>query len=167
MQRQLAGGDAILVRPMERSQAEETSRVFQSVLSAVPYYNERAKSAERLKYTSVRLQELTAADPESVLVASIDTQVVGYCFNERDDELLWLSWFGVHLDFRKRGVGQKLLDAFEDRARSMRSHKVWCDTRTNNSESISVLMRQGFQPLCTARNHWYGQDFILWEKPIT
>jgi hypothetical protein len=24
----------------------------------------------------------------------------------------------------------------------------------------------GFQPQCTLRNHWYGQDFILWEKPV-
>jgi ribosomal protein S18 acetylase RimI-like enzyme len=164
--RSALGEGTILVCPMQSSQADETSGLFQSVLSAVPYYNERAKAGERLKYTSARLREIISDDPGAVLIALIGMQVIGYCFNERDDELLWLSWFGVHLDFRNRGVGHRLLGAFEDRARSMCSHKIWCDTRTNNSESISVLLRQGFEPLCTARNHWYGQDFILWEKPI-
>lgn len=145
---------------------ERLSTLFQSVINLIPYYNQRAKQAESAKYTADALRSKASADPGSVLVAQCDSQIVGFAFNNLDDDTLWLAWFGVAPDFRNRGVGAGLLQALDRRALSLGVHKVWCDSRTENVESKFALMKHGFLPLCTIPDHWFRQDFILWEKRV-
>jgi len=154
------------ISPMERDDAEQVSSLFRSVLLPLSYYNDAAKDCELAKYTPGRLIEMVTNDPDSIMVARDSGEVAGYCFSERNDGLIWLAWFGIHPGYRGRGIGGDLLQALDHRTLKAGSHKVWCDCRTNNAESKSVLLRHGFLPLCTAKNHWHGQDFILWEKVL-
>jgi len=45
-------------------------------------------------------------------------------------------------------------------------HKVWCDTKVDNVQSISLLISLGYTKVATLKNHWYGLDYYLWEKLI-
>ncbi|HWA91158.1 MAG TPA: GNAT family N-acetyltransferase [Rhizomicrobium sp.] len=161
-----AASVSVNIAPMTVDQAEETSCLFRDVLSAVPYYNQLAKETQLAKYTAARLISLISLDPGAVLIATIATGLIGYCISEIDDGTIWLDWFGVRQDFRRKGLGFELLKSLERRCRTTGTHKIWCDSRANNIESADVLMRSKFKPLCTIDNHWYGQDFILWEKVI-
>jgi ribosomal protein S18 acetylase RimI-like enzyme len=105
-------------------------------------------------------------DPGSVLTAHLDNKLVGFVISNLDDETIWLSWFGVDMAVRQRGVGSSLLRALDQRARLVGAHKVWCDSRTDNMASRLALSKHGFQPICTIPDHWYRQDFILWEKRV-
>ena len=154
------------VRPMRTDEAAEVCDLFRQVLLPLAYYNEQAKACELAKYTPDNLHKAIASDEEAVLVAEEGSRIAGYCISERNDGLIWLAWFGVAPDFRGKGVGTALLEALDQRTARSGSHKVWCDCRTSNTESKTVLLAHGFLPLCTARNHWHGQDFILWEKFI-
>lgn len=150
--------------------ADEPDRlaaVFHEVLRELPYYNDRAKAGELKKYTPSKLREAALADPESVLVAKVGGNLAGFLFNHVDDETVWLSWFGVLSTYRKQGVGDALLQALDIRARKAGSHKIWCDSRTGNEKSKSILMQHGYMQLCTLHDHWYRQDFILWEKRVS
>ena len=151
---------------MKASEAEDVTILFRKVLASVPYYNDQAKAAERKKYTPSLLEQSVGDDPSSVLIARIGHKAVGYCFSRKDDGLIWLSWFGVHPAYRQSGIGSCLLKGLEERARAAGAHKIWCDCRTNNTESRVTLIRHNFQPLCTVPNHWHRQDFILWEKYV-
>lgn len=103
------------------------------------------------------------ADSESVLVARRSAEVVGFLISRQDDGLRWLSWFGVARTARGAGVGNALLRALGDVARREGTHKVWCDSRTENDISARVLVKAGFTRIATFENHWYGQDFHIWE----
>lgn len=156
----------LVIAHMEDHDAESLNLLFRRVVEALPYYNQTAKQTELRKYSATLLREAAQTDPGSVLVAKIGPELVGFCLSENDDGLIWLAWFGVHPKFRRQGIGAALLDKLEDVARSAQSHKIWCDCRTENETSKVSLRNNGYVELCTVRNHWYGQDFILWEKLV-
>jgi ribosomal protein S18 acetylase RimI-like enzyme len=153
-----------VVGRVEINDIEPLSLLFKEVVAALPYYNEIAKKSEMAKYSPELLLESITDDPDSVLVAKIEGKLAGFCLSRDDDGLIWLSWFGVHDSYRRRGIGSALLQKLEDTVRNRKSHKIWCDCRTENSASKVVLKNCGYRQICTVQNHWYGQDFILWEK---
>jgi ribosomal protein S18 acetylase RimI-like enzyme len=152
---------------MRETEAESLNSLFTQVVTALPYYNELAKKSEVAKYSPQALRDAAIVDPDSVLVARIESELVGFCLSRYDDGLIWLSWFGVHAAHRCKGIGAALIEKLEATVRNGRSHKIWCDCRTDNQASKTLLSKHGYQQLCVVRNHWYGQDFILWEKLIS
>lgn len=144
----------------------EASTLFAKIVLSLPYYNEAARCSEASKYSPRRLEQMIASDVDSVLVATVNKQIVGFCFSNIDDGLIWLSWFGVSPKYRGCGVGTALLSALDDRAKRAAAHKIWCDSRPNNVASRLTLAGSGYREICTLVNHWYGQDFLLWERSV-
>jgi ribosomal protein S18 acetylase RimI-like enzyme len=157
----------VVVDRMRQEEAEPLADLFAQVVKRLPYYNDVAKTSELAKYSADKLRKSMKKDSDSVLVARIADEIVGFCFSHNDDGVVWLSWFGVHPEYRCAGVGSALLKKLEETVRAGRSHKIWCDCRTENQASKEALGKQGYLPLCTVKNHWYGQDFILWEKLVS
>jgi ribosomal protein S18 acetylase RimI-like enzyme len=155
------------VTAMKAPEADAVADLFQTILFALPYYNEKARSGELAKYSSSMLIGLIKTDPQAVLVAHSGHDPVGFCFSEIDDGLIWLAWLGVHPSYRRRGIGRELVQQLESRARFAPAHKIWCDCRTNNDSSIASLTANGFQTIGTVQRHWHGQDYILWEKYVS
>jgi ribosomal protein S18 acetylase RimI-like enzyme len=151
---------------MDAGEAEHTANLFKEIVASLPYYNAIAREAEIAKYSVNGLLNSLAEDPDSVLVARHQGNIVGICVSRLDDTLVWLSWFVVDPRFRRMGIGISLLRALEESVRARKLHKIWCDCRTENAASKALLIGQCYEPLCTVRNHWYGQDFILWEKVL-
>jgi RimJ/RimL family protein N-acetyltransferase len=144
----------------------EVSAQFAKIVSTLSYYNEVARRSEVAKYSPCRLEQMIASDVGSVQIATINMQVVGFTFSNIDDGLIWLSWFGVRAEFRRRGIGTALLSALHERAKRAGAHKIWCDCRPNNVASRTVLAGTGYREICTLVNHWYGQDYLLWERSV-
>jgi RimJ/RimL family protein N-acetyltransferase len=144
----------------------EVSALFAKIVLSLPFYNEAAKRSEISKYGARRLQQMIAADADSVQVAMVNTRVVGFCFSNIDDGLIWLSWFAVVPEYHRRGIGTSLLSALDERAKRAGAHKIWCDCRPNNIASRATLADFGYREVCTLVNHWYGQDFLLWERSV-
>jgi RimJ/RimL family protein N-acetyltransferase len=158
---------SVAVGRMRPDEAAATAELFTQVVTALPYYNQAAKRSELAKHSPDSLQDSLLKDSDSVLVARTSEIVIGFCFNHNDDGVIWLAWFGVHPDYRGMGVGSALLRKLEETVRDGRSHKIWCDCRTENEASKHALTKLGYVQLCTVQNHWYGQDFILWEKLVS
>jgi RimJ/RimL family protein N-acetyltransferase len=154
---------ALIVSPMKAEQAGEAAALISRTISALPYYNDRAKREELAKYSESRLVDLAAEDSDAVLVAVDGERIIGFCVSRYDDALIWLSWFGVDESNRRRGVGKALLAALTATLPRRNAHKIWCDSRTANQASARALEQFGFRRITEVRNHWYGQDFFLWE----
>jgi len=163
----LSAESAVLdIGQMQPDEASIVADLFQTIVSVLPYYNDCAKESELKQYSADRLRESVDRDSDAVLVARTNGAIVGFCISRLDDGLVWLSWFGVHPTQRGKGVGSALLDGLEASVANGRSHKIWCDCRTDNELSIRMLTRHRYSRLCEVANHWYGQDFILWEKLV-
>lgn len=156
----------LVIDRMVSSEADAVSQLFAEIVLALPYYNDTAKKSELSQYTAASLRESIVDDPDSVLVARVGERPIGFCISRPDDGLVWLSWFGVDATYRRQGVGAALLERLESTVREGRSHKIWCDCRTSNEASQIVLSQNNYTKICVVNNHWYGQDFILWEKLV-
>ncbi len=159
----VAGDEAARLGPAAPHEFDALAALMRSVIEPLAYYNARAKRAEVMKYTAEALRTLAADDPGAVLVARDGERLVGFCVSRYDDATVWLSWFGTASDARGRGIGSSLLHALGRTLPGRGAHKVWCDSRVENVESKSVLERAGFKRVATLTNHWFGQDFYLWE----
>lgn len=112
------------------------------------------------------MQSKISDDNLSVILATAGNNIIGFCLSRFDDYVIWLEWFGVTQDHRGKNITGLLLAELEKTLVPRQSHKIWCDCRTENKASIQILTNQGYKQLVTILNHWYGQDFILWEKLV-
>src|ERR1041385_3994764 len=160
-----AAASISISRPRDEGIAEVNALFTQIVLS-LPYYNEAARCSEIAKYSPRRLEEMIAADADSIQIATVNTRLVGFCISNIDDGLIWLSWFGVRPEYRRQGIGTAILSALDKRAKRAGAHKIWCDCRPNNAASCGTLAGSGYREICILVNHWYGQDFLLWERSV-
>jgi ribosomal protein S18 acetylase RimI-like enzyme len=156
----------ITVAEMRAAQAVAVGRCVEEVISPLEYYSETARQSEIAKYTSQELALSVRQDPFSVLIALKDDDVAGFCLSHVDDGIIWLSWIGVSPSFRGCGIAGALLRRLEETVRPRQCHKIWCDCRTNNVKSKSLLSAVGYRIICTVENHWYGHDYYLWERII-
>lgn len=151
------------ISPIGASECGELAILLGRVISDLPYYSDRAKVEEIGKYSESELRDSVDTDSDSVIVARDNGRIVGFCISKYDDGLIWLSWFATDAAYRGRGIGGQLLAALGKTLPHRRAHKLWCDTRTDNVASQHVLERFGFRRIAELTNHWYGQDFFLWE----
>jgi ribosomal protein S18 acetylase RimI-like enzyme len=151
------------IGPVAEHDVDAVAALMRDVIEPLAYYNERAQRAELEKFTADRLRALVAEDSLGVLVAHDSSGLIGFCVSRFDDGTIWLSWFGTAARARGRGIGASLLAALAKTLPSRHAHKIWCDSRVDNTESKSVLERAGFRRIATLTNHWYGQDYFLWE----
>jgi len=156
----------ILVRPATRRDLPRVVSLFLEVLRLIPYYNELTKRDEPRKYTLEKLRTRLRDDSYSISVAEDDTGLLGFAFTRFDDYVIWIEWFGVSPRSRRRGVGSAILQELVRTAPMRKAHKVWCDSRTTNEPVKATFHKNGFREVATLRNHWYGQDFILWERLV-
>ena len=156
--------DRFTINRLPATRADQVSHLISEVIQPLEYYSSDARSQEIAKHSAARLVEYIREDPDAVLVAWEGDEPVGFCVSRYDDGLIWLAWFGVKATHRKNRMGSALLSALAETLPLRRAHKIWCDTRTTNLASQNVLRNAGFRQAATLTNHWYGQDFYLWEK---
>ncbi|MGA2663691.1 MAG: GNAT family N-acetyltransferase [Nitrososphaerales archaeon] len=155
----------VTARPATEGDLKDVVSLFREMLDAIPYYNVLAKEGERGKYTLRSLKAKLRGDEHSVLVVRDGSRLLGFAFSHFDDHLIWLDWFAVNPAFRRRGVGSAMLRKLVETAPARKAHKVWCDSRTTNGPAKATLRKNGFREIAELEDHWYGQDFILWERP--
>ncbi|WP_339875372.1 GNAT family N-acetyltransferase [uncultured Algoriphagus sp.] len=145
---------------------EQIESLFLEIIESIPYYNDLAKENEIKRYTKAELEFKLVEDPFSIISAKQDGIVIGFCFSRFDDFTIWLEWFGISPNHQRQGIAKLLLEKLEFSAEARKCHKIWCDTRTENKRSSDVLEKNGFSKIVEIKNHWYGQDFFLWQKFI-
>lgn len=154
-----------MVMPAQPDEMEAVAALMRETIEPLGYYNERARAAELRKYTAETLRAMLANDAHAVMVARDASGVVGFCVSRYDDATIWLSWFGTAARARGGGIGAALLAALVASLPARGAHKIWCDSRTDNVESRRALERAGFRRIATLENHWFNQDYFLWEWP--
>jgi len=154
---------AALITPAAAHELSAVAALMRATIEPLTYYNARAIAAELTKYTEDTLRARVKQEAQSVLVTRDDAGLTGFCVSRFDDGTIWLDWFGVAERARGHGLGGALIAALKDTLPARDAHKIWCDSRTENVESRATLDRAGFRCITTLTDHWYHQDYLLWE----
>ncbi|KPL04551.1 MAG: hypothetical protein AMJ90_00460 [candidate division Zixibacteria bacterium SM23_73_2] len=105
-------------------------------------------------------------DFASPLVAKLDQNVVGYAclwifFGE-----LQIANIAVEKDFRRKGIGTKILERITDYARDKSCLKITLDVRESNQGAIDLYNKFGFK-IVGRRKKYYRfpvEDSLIMEK---
>ncbi len=154
------------IRNAELYDLEQIEKLFVQTVNEIPYYNELAKSNEISHYTFENLIEKIKEDKYSIIIAIENDKLLGFCFNRFDDYTIWLEWIITQKDYRKSGIGNMILKKLQEYSLKRKCHKIWCDCRTTNAISKSFLEKFGFKFIVELKNHWYKQDFYIFDKEI-
>ena len=75
----------------------------------------------------------------------------------------FISWLGVKKEFRRQGIGSRLIKTYEDYARSKKAHLLELYTSEKN---VSFYLKHGFKEIGRRTEGYYGQKNIIMDKPL-
>lgn len=154
------------IGPLGKKDAKEFSGLARRIISATDYYSKTAKEHECKNYNAEKVLEKLLGRKYLHLCAKLGGKMVGFLDGYFDLGVFWVDWIGVERGFRRKGIATEMLKFLEKKLKRGKAHKVWFDSRTNNRESIGLFRKMGYKKIAFLKNHWYGQDFYLWEKFI-
>ena len=121
------------------------SRFYQSIIRESPYYSEVAIKEELKRFSIKNLTKEFCDKDNLYLIAKLGNEIVGARNGYREAGMFWSDWGVVHASNRCHGISRPLMAFFENKLKKEGAHKIWCDSRTNNKESILSLKSFGFK----------------------
>ena len=147
---------------------EEISSLIIEQIQSNPYYSDVAKDHEAKLYSPASLEKLLSEDPYSVLVSQTEDSIVtGVLVSKFDCYTRWMNWVLTRPGYRRLGYANRLLKALKLVSAKTECHKIWCDSRPTNTESLRLLHSNNFREVAKLHRHWYSLDFILLEYNLT
>ncbi|MDW8245668.1 MAG: ribosomal protein S18-alanine N-acetyltransferase [Sandaracinaceae bacterium] len=77
-----------------------------------------------------------------------------------------LSWIGVLPQFRRQGLGKKLLQAFIQGVRKEGARQVFLEVRADNGPAIALYDSFGFERIALRRGYYGDADAIVMRLAI-
>jgi ribosomal protein S18 acetylase RimI-like enzyme len=155
------------IREAKLKDIRELSKLMRKIISTTPYYSQEAKLEEVKKHNSAALKQYLEDKKYYIcFIAESGDKVMGFIIGRNEAGVFWADWLGVRKSERGYGIAEALMIKLESSLHKKGIHKVWCDTRNNNKESINLLLKLNYKKLGLFKNGWYKQDFFIWEKNV-
>ena len=103
------------------------------------------------------LKSKIKSNPDSILVAVVDKQIVGSVYLIQD---LWSSFIftlAVRKEFRERGIGSKLMEESERILKEKGIKDVALFVREGHKELIDYYQKRGYAPMSTLHHGMYKE----------
>src|SRR5207249_11040235 len=114
-------------------------------------------------YPSYFLSELARDNPETFLVLTLNSEIVGYGVVDHWEDHDHLISIAVRPDSRRKGFGESLLIELERRLWKERPLEL--EVRQSNLAAIQLDSKRGFTRSGTAEGYYGdGEDVIMMEK---
>lgn len=105
------------------------------------------------------------ASPEAVKIKAVtEEHLIGFVIGDRRDRrnVGWIASIGVHPEFRRQGLGRRLLEACEQVLGTPRLRLV---LRTSNYAAKSLYLKQGYVEVDRWRRYYAnGEEALVMEK---
>lgn len=106
------------------------------------------------------LQELSRmCAPNWLASAPGSAGVVGYVIGMVEHDELHIGNLAVVSDFRRRGIGRRLLERCIDSGRDRGAREAWLEVRASNSGAIELYLGAGFRVVGRRPGYYQADDF--------
>jgi RimJ/RimL family protein N-acetyltransferase len=138
-----------------------------AVIDESPYYNEIFKEHEKGRLTKQFLRALLAIDPNHVIILTSDGQPGGGLISGPEFGAIFRYWSWIFPSHRQTRLGLHGMRVFDEVWDNGKFHKAFTFVRPENEVAIALLKRYGYAETCILKQHIFGQDYAVLEKPYT
>jgi ribosomal-protein-alanine N-acetyltransferase len=111
--------------------------------------------------------ELSKKWPEGFLVAKLGGEIVGYAIGEKDKDSGLIVSVAVKKEWRRRGIGRKLIEKLLENFKKEGMKIVFLHVREENREAINFYQALGFKIIELVENYYSnGENAYLMEKSL-
>ena len=142
-------------------------RELMAVIDESPYYNDLFKQHEKGRLGRNFLRALQAHDPFHVIVLTIDGVPAGGLISGPEYGAIFRYWSWIFPAYRKSRLGLHGMRVFDEHWDNGRFHKAFTFVRPENEVALALLKRYGYEITCVLKQHIFGQDYCVVEKPYT
>jgi [ribosomal protein S18]-alanine N-acetyltransferase len=141
--------EEVNIRPVKKDDIEQVS-IIEQVSFKDPY-------------PTYFLSELARDNPETFLVLTINSEIVGYGVVDHWEDHYHLISIAIRPDSRRKGLGEALLVDLERRLSKERPLKL--EVRQSNNAAIRLYSKRGFTKRGLAEGYYAdGEDAVIMEK---
>lgn len=130
-------------------------------------YTPQFRAYEKARLSPRYLANLYAVDPDYIRVLLYKNEIIGFMISGPEYGTLWLYWSYIFPEHRRASLSLSYVPLYLDFWDNGRFHKIATYTLTDNKIAVALMKRFKFDLTCTLKNHLFGQDFLLWEHPLT
>ena len=142
-------------------------RELMAVIDESPHYNAEFKAWEKARLTVSYLKMLQRQDPWHVMALVSEGKVGGALISGPEYGAIFRYWSWIFPAFRQTRLGMHGMRAFDEHFDSGRFHKAYTFVRPENEVALALLRRYGYAETTVLKNHIFGQDYSVMEKPYT
>jgi ribosomal-protein-alanine N-acetyltransferase len=110
------------------------------------------------KWTAQRVEVSICAANVNVLVARLETRIIGFAIMRYGDDDAHLDLLAVAPPYRRLGVGQELLQWLEKCATVAGIFRITLEVRESNSGAQQFYDRMGYQRLNVVPGYYQGTE---------
>ena len=99
------------------------------------------------------------------LLAKEDERAMGYIKVTCDSGVAKIDELMIDSDRKGQGIGTELLQAAEEKTKSLDCHKIWLETGSD-WKAKDFYLKHGYQVRTVLPNHTGNREFVLMDKMI-
>lgn len=154
-------------RPATLADIDLVHAELMAVIDESAHYNDLFKAHEKGRLTKGFLRALIAHDPYHVIILTSDGKPGGALVSGPEYGALFRYWSWIFPAFRETRLGMHGMRVFDAHWDNNRFHKAFTFVRPDNEVALKLLNRYGYEQTCILKNHIFGQDYAVLEKPYT
>src|SRR6218665_916639 len=142
-------------------------RELMAVIDESPHYNAEFKAWEKARLTKSYLRMLQRQDPWHVIALVSEGKVGGALISGPEYGAIFRYWSWIFPAFRQTRLGMHGMRAFDEHFDNGKFHKAYTYVRPENEVALALLRRYGYAETTVLKNHIFGHDYCVMEKPYT